>query len=86
VDVDPVDGDVLADRSRLDPDGVEMFLGHEQDLAPGRVPMRATLEPLPLEGANPLARLGAPAAATRGDEQTDHGCHVGRVSVESELP
>ena len=57
-----LDGHVLADRTRLDADRVQVLLRREQHLAPRRAGVGAALDAL-VERMHALARLGTPAAA-----------------------
>jgi len=86
VDVNALDGHVLANHARLHAHRVEVLLRHEEDLAAWRVRVGTPLEPAALDGANALARLRSAAAALGRHEQTDHVCHRRRVSVESDPP
>src|SRR5439155_11747565 len=60
LDVVAVDGDVLANCAGLDVHGVEMLLRDEEDLTPGWVRMRATLESLTRDRAPTFVGIRAP--------------------------
>ena len=74
-----LDRDVLADRAGLDVDRVEMLLRDEQDLALGRVRMRAALEPLPGDRTSALVADRATALARRRSPEADDRRHRLRV-------
>jgi hypothetical protein len=60
-----LDGQVLADRARVDADRVQVLLRDEQHLALRRVRMCAALEPLAGDGQPPLVLVGTATLSPR---------------------
>jgi len=58
LDVRALDGDVLADRARLDVDGIEVLLGDEQHLALRWIRVRAALQPSTGDRPAAFVRVG----------------------------
>src|SRR6266550_7594290 len=70
-----LDGQVLADRARVDADRVQMLLRDEENLALRRIRVRAALEALASDRQPALVPVRATALASRRGPDTDDSSH-----------